>query len=824
MEKHPLKGNASIPMSSPASYQAFGDKQQSNGQGQGHSKGGGRGVSVSSDDDMLDVTASGMSDHIIHDELAASHCGGVTFGGVGDSDDIPGIGQYDDFHTIDWQRDIARDRMRHRYIVKRRQNSVLDLVKGAHDAWSGWLCVLLVGILTGAVAGVIDIGATWMSDLKYGLCPQAFWLNREQCCWSSNETSFDDKGNCSQWLMWSEVLIEAKEGAGAYIISYVFFISWALLFALLAAALVRMFAPYACGSGIPEIKTILSGFIIRGYLGKWTLIIKSVGIMLSVSTGLSLGKEGPMVHIACCIGNILSYLFPKYGRNEAKKREILSAAAAAGVSVAFGAPIGGVLFSLEEVSYYFPLKTLWRSFFCALVAAFVLHSINPFGNEHSVLFYVEYNKPFLFFELIPFIALGIIGGVIATLFIKANIRWCKFRKVSRLGQYPVTEVLVVTAITAVLAYPNPYTRMSTSQLIYLLFSQCEPKSYGLCDYNVESIPGKSGAHFTPGPEMFSAVWMLVLALVFKFVTTIFTFGMKVPCGLFIPSLCLGSIVGRIVGMGVQALAYHYPNVWIFSGECSSANSQCITPGLYAMVGAAAVLGGVTRMTVSLVVIMFELTGGVRYIVPLMAAAMASKWVGDALGREGIYDAHIHLNGYPFLDSKEEFEHTALAADVMQPKRSEPLSVLTQDSMTVDDVQALLKDTEHNGFPVVVSRESQYLVGFVLRRDLNLALENSRRTLEGIRGNSLVLFVTTPGLAPAPGMPPQLKLKKILDMAPITITDQTPMETVVDMFRKLGLRQTLVTHNGRLLGVITKKDVLRYIKQIDNEDPSSVLFN
>ena len=56
-----------------------------------------------------------------------------------------------------------------------------------------------------------------------------------------------------------------------------------------------------------------------------------------------------MVHIACCIGNILSYLFPKYGRNEAKKREILSAAAAAGVSVAFGAPVGGVLFSLEEV-------------------------------------------------------------------------------------------------------------------------------------------------------------------------------------------------------------------------------------------------------------------------------------------------------------------------------------------------------------------------------------------------------------------------------------------------------------------------------------------
>ena len=73
--------------------------------------------------------------------------------------------------------------------------------------------------------------------------------------------------------------------------------------------------------------------------------------MLAVSAGLSLGKEGPLVHVACCIGNIIAYMFPKYGRNEAKKREILSASAAAGVSVAFGAPIGGVLFSLEEVRW-----------------------------------------------------------------------------------------------------------------------------------------------------------------------------------------------------------------------------------------------------------------------------------------------------------------------------------------------------------------------------------------------------------------------------------------------------------------------------------------
>ena len=105
---------------------------------------------------------------------------------------------------------------------------------------------------------------------------------------SSNETVIDISGNCSHWLSWSEVLGFSKgaDGAGAYFVMYFLYVLWAVGFAALAASLVRMFAPYACGSGIPEIKTILSGFIIRGYLGKWTFVIKSVSIMLAVAAGL----------------------------------------------------------------------------------------------------------------------------------------------------------------------------------------------------------------------------------------------------------------------------------------------------------------------------------------------------------------------------------------------------------------------------------------------------------------------------------------------------------------------------------------------------------
>ncbi|XP_076468373.1 H(+)/Cl(-) exchange transporter 4-like isoform X2 [Babylonia areolata] len=777
---------------------------------------------VSDDDDMLNIAMDGRDAQSISDLPDRSQGSAHLMDTLEDLP--PGIGQYDDFHTIDWLRDIARDRMRHRHISRRRQEGCWEKTKSMLDAWSGWACVFLVGLAAGTCAGIIDIGATWMSDLKEGVCLDAFWFRREQCCWSANSTTFDAEGDCDQWYTWPE-LIGRVSGAGSYIIGYLLYISWALVFGLLAAMLVRVFAPYACGSGIPEIKTILSGFIIRGYLGKWTLLIKSVGMMLAVSAGLSLGKEGPFVHVACCCGNIFSYLFPKYGRNEAKKREILSAASAAGVSVAFGAPIGGVLFSLEEVSYYFPLKTLWRSFFCALIAAFVLRSINPFGNEHLVMFYIDYNEQWHLQELVPFILLGALGGLFGKLFIKLNIMWCRYRKFSALGNYPILEVFIVTFITALLSYPNPYTRMNSSELIRLLVSRCGPQDeMELCDYNRNlTTPHPYQSSAFAGPGVHSALWKLSLALIFKAVITIFTFGIKIPAGLFIPSMAVGAITGRMMGIGMEQLVLSNPDNGLFSNMCEQ-DSCHITPGLYAMVGAAAALGGVTRMTVSLVVIMFELTGGLEYIMPLMAAAMTSKWVADALGREGIYDAHIALNGYPFLDSKEEFTHTTLAADVMRPRRGDPpLSVITQDSMTVEEVEHLLRSTLHNGFPVVVSLESQYLVGFVLRRDLNLAIANAHKTTEGFNSHSILYFTSHVPVG-SPHDPTPLKLRRILDLAPITITDQTPMETVVEMFRKLGLRQTLVTHNGRLLGIITRKDVLRHIAELENQDPENILFN
>jgi len=235
-----------------------------------------------------------------------------------------------------------------------------------------------------------------------------------------------------------------------------------------------------------------------------------------------------------------------------------------------------------------------------------------------------------------------------------------------------------------------------------------------------------------------------------------------------------------------------------------------------LVGAAAFLGGVTRMTISLVVIMFELTGGLTYTIPITIACMVSKWVSDGFHKDGIYDEHIKMNNYPFLDNKKPFLFQSFSGQVMRPKPGTgepPLIVIVQEGMKVKDVRHKLAISPHNGFPVVVSEESQYLVGFVWRKDLSSALNHAETmSFDSDFENKKVSFTAFQDDTSEKDC---LRLRYLIDLAPITITDQTPMENVVDMFIKLGLRHVLVTHNSKLLGVVTKKDVLNHIAYVEN---------
>ena len=137
----------------------------------------------------------------------------------------------------------------------------------------------------------------------------------------------------------------------------------------------------------------------------------------------------------------------------------------------------------------------------------------------------------------------------------------------------------MTLLTSALGFLNVYTRMGGTELVYNLFAECRPGAdhSGLC------VPYMG----SPGP----VIGAIALALLVKGGLTVITFGIKLPAGIFIPSLGVGACAGRILGLAIQHWQWNNPDSAIFSA-CHG-DRDCIIPGIYAMVGAAATLSGVT---------------------------------------------------------------------------------------------------------------------------------------------------------------------------------------------------------------------------------------
>ena len=299
---------------------------------------------------------------------------------------------YDQFTSTDWVHDSIADAFRVRDLRSRKD------LRGRLYAWfdgaQGWFLVAVIGCITACVAYFVDVTETSIFDIKQGYCTNGWYFSKRKCCFEENV--------CTTWRSWAEVMnFTGEAGRWADFTAYVLFV---VILATASCALTlttktvvpssislstldenlgadnrsrrgdvdgqkrspsptqamtefensSMTTYYsAAGSGVAEVKVMLSGFVLHGYLGVKTLIVKTLALVLSVASGLSVGKEGPFVHIATCVGNVACRMSSKYSRNDGKRREVLSASAASGVAVAFGAPIGGVLFSLEEVRYVF---------------------------------------------------------------------------------------------------------------------------------------------------------------------------------------------------------------------------------------------------------------------------------------------------------------------------------------------------------------------------------------------------------------------------------------------------------------------------------------
>ncbi|TRX89633.1 hypothetical protein FHL15_009542 [Xylaria flabelliformis] len=646
---------------------------------------------------------------------------------------------YEDLTAIDWIFEHTKERQRLR-VLHSSATGLTGYIRQLADSSQVWIILILTGLAVGVLAVGIDIVSNWLGDLKTGYCSSgpdggAFYLNKQFCC-----LGYDQGAKCMGWKPWAAAL-----GIG----------------------------------------TVITFALSAGFLVKEELDIGHEITRLAVASGMWLGKEGPLVHVACCCANLFIKLFPDINGNEARKRAVLSAAASSGISVAFGSPIGGVLFSLESLSYYFPDKTMWQSFVCAMTAAGVLQALDPFRSGKLVLYQVKFSTGWHGFEIIPFALLGILGGIYGGLFIKANMRVAQWKKSTTWLPGPLAQVAIVAFLTALINYPNFYMRAQASELVSSLFTDCSlvlDDPFALC---------KTGAASA------STIVLLLFASILGFFLAAVTFGLQIPAGIILPSMTIGALSGRAVGIIMEIWQHNHPNFFAFS-TCDP-DVPCVTPGVYAIIGAAATLAGVTRLTVSIVVIMFELTGALTYVLPIMIAVMLSKWVGDAFSRRGIYESWIHFNGYPFLDSGDEGGGAQHVPDITAGQimtRIEDLVVLTATGHTIASLRAVLDSCVYRGFPVVSDPRDAVLLGYISRSELTYNLAACKLPPE-----TEAFFSHQPLADPRS----TLDLRPWMDQTPLTLPSRSSLHLAVSYFQKLGVRYVLFSDRGVLQGLLTKKD-------------------
>jgi chloride channel 3/4/5 len=449
---------------------------------------------------------------------------------------------------------------------------------------------------------------------------------------------------------------------------------------------------------------------------------------------------------------------------------------------------------------------MWQSFVCAMTAAVVLQALDPFRSGKLVLYQVKYSSGWHGFELVPYAFLGILGvsshplclfyrksltvhiqGVYGGLFIKANMAVARWKKSSSWLPGPIIQVVGVALLTALINYPNFYMKVQTSELVSNLFAECSKlleDEIGLC---------KTGAASA------GTIVLLLFASILGFFLAAITFGLQLPAGIILPSMAIGALTGRAVGIIMEIWVHNHPN-FLFFQSCAP-DTPCITPGTYAIIGAAATLAGVTRMTVSIVVIMFELTGALTYVLPIMVAVMLSKWVGDAFSKRGIYESWIHVNEYPFLDNSEEMIVPDIPASQIMT-RIEDLVILTATGHTIASLSNILETHPYRGFPVISDPRDAILLGYISRAELAYNLHTSTQPPRSLPPETEAFFSHQPLADPRT----TLDLRPWMDQTPITLQSRSSLHLAVNYFSKLGLRYVLFSDKGVLQGLLTKKDV------------------
>jgi CIC family chloride channel protein len=411
-----------------------------------------------------------------------------------------------------------------------------------------WLSMMVGAAIVGAAVGLVGVLFRLTLD----------WTDRQRTV----VVEFAH-AHCPHWAAW---IIPASVCAGG---------------AAAGSFLTERLAPHTAGSGIPRIESVLRNHLKPA--GALILPVKFIGGVLSIGSGLALGREGPTVQMGGTVGRLFDDLTERF---TPEPWTLIAAGAGAGLAVAFNAPLAAALFVVEELIHRFSARIFSATLVACVAGTLVLRAI--LGNATD--FHVVYGGSVPATVLPQYLLLGAIAGFFGVAFNLSLI--ASLDLFQRFNRWPSgSKGAIVGAAAGLIAWFSPRV-----------------------------VGGGEG--LAQSALMHSMAWRLILMLIaVRFALTLASYGCGAPGGIFAPLLALGALLGNAFDRGVGIFAHG-------TGE----------PSAYVVVAMAACFTAVVRSPLTAVVLVLEMTGAWTLILPMMAASVTAYAIPELLGNPPIYDS------------------------------------------------------------------------------------------------------------------------------------------------------------------------------------------
>ena len=555
---------------------------------------------------------------------------------------------------------------------------------------------------------------------------------------------------------------------------------------LLVAWITRQFAEEAQGHGVPEVISAVAHD--DGIIRPRVAFVKVLASALCIGTGGSVGREGPIVQIGSALGSLAGQIFKLSPRH---LTILVAAGAGAGISATFNAPLAGVMFASEIILGSFAVESL-APIVVACVLAQVVHVQASEAGWWPAFGELKYEFLGDWGQLPSYIIFGMLCGLVAVIFTKMLYR-CEDLAAEKIRSWWQRALLLglavgVIAVSYELVLPQVAPtgdRQVKAPALYgvgyevvhrALRMQNEMKPVELKDpANTKASqagePVNEEIALDKSRMRAQLFWFLPLIFLKPFLTSL-TLAGGGSGGIFAPSLFLGAALGTSFGLICNLL---FPQF--------SAN-----PGVYAIVGMGAVVAGTTQGLLSAILIVYEMTGDYRIILPIMIAAGLSSWVARYIDPESIYMKKLSRRGETLargLDM-QSLEHIRVR-DVMI--RNFPTVSYTD---SVDQIMQVARGNLHIESLPVMDAEDQ-LIGIIRAEDLHRVLD-------------------------ADLAPHLVNAEDIVMKSPLSVS---PELNLLEAMRDFGSRdmETLPVETGkgpsrRLVGLLLRADVLsRYRREM-----------